>query len=35
MREKSSDRLQVVILTVVDNAGVGYRIKEAVESHSD
>ena len=35
MREKGTDRLQVVILTVVDNAGVGYRMKEAVELYSD
>ena len=35
MREKGTDRLQVVILTVVDNAGVSYRIKEAVELYSD
>ena len=33
MREKSSDRLQVVILSVMDNAGVAYRMKEAVEQH--
>jgi len=33
MREKSFDRLQVVILSVMDNAGVAYRMKEAVEQH--